>query len=276
MTQTAKVLNLQPEVTPYLISYRGQKRSKVWIVLPAFNEEQNLGILIEKIAGTMTSENYSYEIVVVDDGSSDQTQGVAKSFCFQVPLTVLFHEKNQGLGATMRDGFKYVSERAAQSDIIVSMDADNPHNPGVVPAMLNSIMEGNDVVIASRYQNGSYIRGVSGFRQLLSLGASFLFRAFFPVRGVKDYTCGYRAYRAELIQKAFSHYGQEFINQNGFECMVDILIKLRKLEAIFREVPLVLRCDLKQGSSKMRVARTIFRSLSLIAKHRLLPSLTVF
>ena len=94
-----------------------------------------------------------------------------------------------------------------------------------------------------------------------------LFRSF-PVRGVKDYTCGYRAYRMELIQKAFSLYGENFINQNGFECMVDILIKLRKMEAIFREVPLVLRYDLKEGVSKMRVVKTISRSLMLIAKHR--------
>ena len=106
----------------------------------------------------------------------------------------------------------------------------------------------------------------------MSLAASFLFRICFPVKGVKDYTCVFRAYRAGLIQKAFNTYGKEFINQDGFECMVDILIKLRKLEAIFREVPLVLRYDLKQGVSKMKVAKTIVRSLALIAKHRLIPT----
>ncbi|MBM4304720.1 MAG: glycosyltransferase family 2 protein [Deltaproteobacteria bacterium] len=268
-SSTANILRMNFELTPYLISSQSILKKKVWIVLPAFNEAKNLGKLIDSIVATMGRLQLTYEIVAVDDGSRDQTLEVIRRYQPHLPVTAVVHSTNQGLGATMRDGFYYVSQKAAPQDVVIAMDADNTHNPGLMGSMLQSIEEGSDVVIASRYQNGSVIRGVPSFRQWLSLMASYLFRICFPVTGVKDYTCGYRAYRVDLIQSAFKKYGDSFINQNGFECMVDILIKLRKLEAIFREVPLVLRYDLKEGESKMRVARTIFRSLTLIAKHRL-------
>lgn len=268
-SSTANVLKMNFELTPYLISSQSILKKKVWIVLPAFNEAKNLGKLIDSIVATMGRLQLTYEIVAVDDGSRDQTLEVIRRYQPHLPITAVVHSTNQGLGATMRDGFYYVSQKAAPQDVVIAMDADNTHNPGLMGSMLQSIEEGSDVVIASRYQNGSVIRGVPSFRQWLSLMASYLFRICFPVTGVKDYTCGYRAYRVDLIQSAFKKYGDSFINQNGFECMVDILIKLRKLEAIFREVPLVLRYNLKEGESKMRVARTIFRSLTLIAKHRL-------
>jgi dolichol-phosphate mannosyltransferase len=269
MTNSSRAVECFSEISPYWISPRHQKSRKLWVVLPAYNEAENLGTLIETLSDTLSLRSLTYEIVIVDDGSSDATRSVAQSFQTHIPLTVLVHEKNQGLGATIRDGFEYVAKKARANDILVAMDADNTHNPGLILSMVDRIGEGNDVVIASRYQIGSFVRGVSGFRQLLSGGASVLFRLFFPVRGVKDYTCGYRAYQVALIQKAFKVYGENFINQNGFECMVDILIKLRKLEAIFREVPMVLRYDLKKGNSKMRVAQTVIKSLSLLTKHRL-------
>lgn len=265
--------------TPLRTSERNpasKKARKIWIVLPAYNEEENIEKLIENISAAQLDSSYRCEVVVVDDGSQDLTKSKAQALAEQHSVTVLVHEKNQGLGATLRDGFRYVSERAQGSDIIVSMDADNTHNPETIHPMVTAILEGNDVVIASRYQPGASVRGVSGFRQTLSLGAGLLFRVCFPVRGVKDYTCGYRAYRAEIIQKAFRIYGKDFINQNGFECMVDILIQLRKLNAICREVPLVLRYDLKKGASKMRVSQTILRSLLLIAKHRFMPATSTY
>src|SRR5262249_54712010 len=100
--------------------------------------------------------------------------------------------------------------------------------------------------------------------------ARFLFQITFPLSGVRDYTCGYRAYHGKLLKKAFQKYGNDFIERDGFEAMVDILLKLRRMGAIFCEVPLVLRYDEKRGASKMRVFRTIRRSLSLIFNRRFL------
>jgi len=94
-------------------------------------------------------------------------------------------------------------------------------------------------------------------------------RAVFPIQGVRDYTCGFRAYRASILQAAFARYSEQLISQKGFSCMVDILLKLRTLEPdpIMGEVPLVLRYDLKHGMSKMRAARTIVDTLVLMGRN---------
>src|SRR5258705_8936510 len=115
-----------------------------------------------------------------------------------MPIHVMTHEVNRGLGATIRDGLVRAVELAGPRDIIVTMDADDTHAPGLILRMVRMISEGHDVVIASRYRNGSRCVGVPLHRRALSLVASWLFRAVFPIRGVKDYTCGYRAYHARV------------------------------------------------------------------------------
>jgi dolichol-phosphate mannosyltransferase len=91
----------------------------------------------------------------------------------------------------------------------------------------------------------------------------------FPIHGVRDYTCGFRAYRCRLLREAFRRYGDDFVDRRGFECMVDILLKLHRLGATFAEVPLTLRYDRKGGASKMRVARTVADTLRLMLRRRL-------
>ena len=79
----------------------------------------------------------------------------------------------------------------------------------------------------------------------------------------------YRAYRAGVVKRAFDTYGGEFVAETGFSCMVDILLKLRRLDAIISEVPLVLRYDMKYGVSKMLVVRTVIDTLQLLVSRRL-------
>jgi dolichol-phosphate mannosyltransferase len=243
--------------------------SRVLVVLPAFNEEENLGTLLEQIDEALYAERLDYEVIVVDDGSKDGTLAVAQAHARHMPIRIERHLVNQGLGATMRDGLRAAVTMAGPNDVVVAMDADNTHKPGLIRAMLSVIREGYDVVIASRYQSGAVVRGVPFLRRVLSSAASLLFRLVFPITGVKDYTCGYRAYRASLLRAAFDKYGDQFVNQEGFQCTVDLLLKLSMMGAICRELPFVLRYDLKGGVSKMRVARTIRRTLGLMLRRRL-------
>lgn len=244
-------------------------RARVIVVLPAYNEEKSLGLLLQRLDQSMHEDDLQYEIVVVDDGSTDGTARIAREYAQHVPVRLERHEVNRGLGTTIRDGLKSAVSIATDDDIIVVMDADNTHTPGLIRNMIRVVREGADVVIASRYRPGSYVRGVPFHRKLLSLAARAIFQLSFPIRGVRDYTCGYRAYRASVLRDAFRRYGDDFVNQEGFQCMVDILLKLRKLDLIFREVPLILRYDLKQGASKMKVLKTITGSLSLIVQRRI-------
>jgi dolichol-phosphate mannosyltransferase len=134
--------------------------------------------------------------------------------------------------------------------------------------MRRKIHQGQDVVIASRYRPASVVRGVPVVRRILSQIAGWLLQVVFPLRGVRDYTCGFRAYRAAGLQRGLEHYGATFFDQQGFQCMVDILLKLRRLDLAFTEVPIVLRYDWKETPSKMHVWQTVYRTLRLIVKRR--------
>jgi dolichol-phosphate mannosyltransferase len=247
---------------------RVAKPAKAIVVLPAYNEEQHIAPLLEKIDDALQRQNIIYQIIVVDDGSVDGTLAAVESCREQVPVTLCRHEVNQGLGRTIRDGLRVASEMASPDDIVVTMDADETHVPDLIPRMLQMIHEGRDVVIASRYQPGASVIGLSWFRRALSYGASLLFRTVFPTRNVRDFTCGYRAYRASVLRGAVASHGDNFVATGGFECMVDLLLTLRSMHVVFGEVPIVLRYDFKHGASKMQVAKTIRRSLAVLIRHR--------
>ena len=240
----------------------------VILALPAYNEERTLPPLFDAIEFMMAENRIEYRVVVVNDGSRDGTAAAVDRVAARIPVERVDHPENRGLGATIRTGLMYALAKADDRDIIVTMDSDNTHTPGLIARMVRGIREGNDVVIASRFQPGARIKGVPLHRRLLSRGASVLFRVVFPTPNVRDFTSGFRAYRAGVLRQAFETYGEQFVAESGFSCMVDILLKLRRLDAIMSEVPMILRYDLKFGVSKMFLFRTIIDTLRLLVVRR--------
>ncbi len=250
------------------MSTQPSTNTRVHLVLPAFNEEDALPPLLGRVARVRQALGIDISVVVVDDGSSDQTSAVAQVWSRRLPLVIERHPENLGLGQTVRDGLLKAMECSSADDVIVVMDADNTHAPELVDTMLAAITDGSDVVIASRYQTGSRVRGLSRFRLILSHSASYVFRAFLPLEGVRDYTCGFRAYRCTLLQRMATTAGSDFCSRAGFECMVDLLLAAAEEGARFSEVPLDLRYDEKRGVSKMRIGRTIMSTLFLLWRWR--------
>jgi dolichol-phosphate mannosyltransferase len=242
---------------------------RVFIVLPAYNEEEALETLLFRIHETFLHTPTQYQVIVVDDGSSDDTPQIASRLSFHMPIELVRHEVNQGLGGALRTGLKKAVQWSEPHDFVVTMDSDNTHPPELILRMVADLREGRDVVIASRYRSGARVVGVPWHRNLLSLAARLTFISVFPIRGVRDYTSSFRAFRASVLQKALQHYGDGFVTERGFSCMSDVLLKLRKRGILFSEVPLVLRYDLKGGVSKMNVWRTIKGTLCLIARRRM-------
>lgn len=248
------------------------RQTRVIVVLPVYNEEQHIDALLGQIDDAMRREAFAYQVIAVDDGSADRTSSILEARKQHLPLTVYRHDSNQGLGATIGDGLRMASKIASDQDAVVTMDSDETHSPDLIARMVRMIQQGHDVVIASRYQPGARVVGVSLLRRTLSYGASILFRLAFPTRGVRDFTCGYRAYRGSVLHSAVQTFGDGFVATTGFECMVDLLLTLRSIHVVFGEVPIVLRYDLKQGASKMQIARTIRRSLAVLVRHRFSPA----
>ena len=141
------------------------QQPKIYVLLPAFNEEAALPILIPKFATVLKRLGHPFLIIVGDDGSSDTTGAVAASLASDHPLEVLTHRVNRGLGETARDLFERAADLADPDDVIVRMDCDDTHDPSVVEAMLARLAQGDvDVVIGSRFQPGGGQRGVSVYR----------------------------------------------------------------------------------------------------------------
>ena len=237
--------------------------------IPAYNEEGAIGPLLVNIARAMDDERLDYRVFVVDDGSTDGTAAEIEGHARELPVTLVPHEQNQGLAAAMRTCLTTAVASCDDDDVIVSMDGDNTHLPGLTPRMVRGIREGRDIVIASRYQPHARVLGVPPFRQFMSWGAGMVFRIAFPIPGVRDYTCGYRAYRAGAVRHAMEAWGENLIIEQGFACQVKLLLRFCRLDAIMDEVPMVLRYDQKVSASKMNVRRTISQTLRLLLRERL-------
>lgn len=225
----------------------------IWILLPAYNEEASLPVLFPKIHDAMTRWGKPYRLIVCNDGSRDRTRELLADYSAHYPLEVITHKINRGLGETSRDLFERAAELADPADVIVRMDCDDTHEPEFIPTMVQTLGEECDVVIASRFRPGGGQEGVSAYRAFVSRAANLFMKVFFPISGLREYSCGFRAYRASIIQRAIATYGNNFIQLKGlgFTCTLEKLVKLHLLGARFDEVAFMLRYDQKKSPSKM-------------------------
>jgi len=244
----------------------------LWIALPAYNEERSLPGLLPRYVALNTAlgaRGARLRVLVVDDGSRDGTAAVASGFRDRLALEVIPHGVNRGLGAALRTGITAALARAEDGDLVGTMDADDTHDPALFVPMWDRLeAERADLVIASRYAPGGREIGLTPLRRVLSRGASTLLTLVTPVRGARDYTCGFRLYRASLLRRAAAAWGERLIEEAGFTCMAELLLKLGRGGARVAESPLVLRYDRKEGASKMKMTRTIARYFALARRIR--------
>lgn len=245
----------------------------LFVVLPAYNEQESIPPLFKRFHEFQQISNIELALILVDDGSADKTAATAleESKSLGILLHLVQHSKNSGLGKAIKTGLTTFLEVSNEGDCLATMDCDDTQPPELMYKMYNLVIaHGYDIVIASRYQKGAKVIGLSKFRMFMSYGASWLFRIVAPIKGVKDYTCGYRTYSRSFLSKLFAHYGENLFTESGFACMVDLLLKSKVLKPKVAEVAMVLRYDQKPTASKMKVLKTIARTLKLLFKHRVL------
>ena len=238
----------------------------IYVFLPAYNEEIALRPLVHKIHETLI-KLMPYHILILNDGSNDQTETVVLELKRDYPITVLSHNINQGLGQTMIDGLNYLAKIATEEDLIVTLDSDNTHEPNYISIAIQKIRDGYDLVIMSRFQKGGKEIGLSFGRKIMSRGACLFLKIFFPIKGIRDYSCGFRVFQASAIRRAIQTFDKEFIRlpHLGFVVMCEILIKLRLLGCRITEIPFILRYDQKPGRSKNNIFRTILGYFLLVS-----------
>ncbi len=234
------------------------------VVLPAFNEEKDLPQLLERLDAALEKLRRPFHIVVVDDGSADRTATIAAEAARTMPVHLVRHPQNQGLGRAIQTG---LTEARKFGGIVVTMDADNSHDPAYITDMIE-VFENEDVdlVICSRYQKGSRVVGLNAFRRMLSYGCYMTMKTLLPYRNVRDYSTGFRAYDSGVLDRLVIHFGGQMVEQTGFACMLELIAKLRTIGARVTEIPYTLRYDQKQGASKLRIFRTLRQYYTVVSR----------
>lgn len=235
----------------------------VVIILPMYNEELSIPLLREMFDGEFPLPSWhDYRIVAVNDGSQDSTLQLLNAWAQENQrILLLSHMQNMGVGQAILTGFREAIRMGAH--YVVTLDADASHPGNIIRQMVEKGGSGADIVIASRFAIGGRQVGVPPLRQLYSLGARILLSLFFPLQGVKDYTVGFRLYKASVLKQALAESEDSFLRFRSFASSVEILLKVATMANRIEEVPLILRYDYKVSPSKLKLWLTIKDYLKL-------------
>jgi len=224
------------------------------IVVPAFNEEANVPNLLRDLSARRELWDGGL-IILVDDGSSDDTVAVAKAHRGDLPLVVLEQGENQGPGAAFDAGFRFALGVAQPDDLIITLESDTTSDLDAVEAMMAAAREGADIVLASHHAGGE-LANVSRHRRFLSKAASSAIRAGAGLNA-STVSSFFRVYRADMLRAGYTKHGDNLIRERGFACKAELLIKLSRMGAQVAEVPVTLDWAKREGESKMRVLPTM-------------------
>jgi len=212
------------------------------VVIPTYNEIENLQALVEKVLA-----QGAFDVLIVDDHSPDGTGELAETLTTRFPkrVAVLHRAGKQGLGTAYRAGFNYALTRGYQH--IFEMDADFSHDPRALPA-LRAALEDADVVLGSRYVRGGETKNWPIARRLLSQGGS-LYAALILGLPFHDLTGGFKGFSARVLQSL----DLDAIRSNGYAFQIEVTY--RAYQGGFRivERPITF-VDRRLGHSKMRPA----------------------
>ena len=234
------------------------------VVVPCFDEEDNVAALVEDFAPVMErlTRQRSVEVIFVDDGSRDDTwPALHAAFGTEDrPFAVRFerHAVNRGLGAAIRTGLA-----ASRGDVVVTTDCDGTYRFSEIPRLLDHLQPGIDLVTASPYHARGGVAGVPPYRLALSRGSSLVYRLLVD-RRLRTYTALLRAYRREVVE-------QVAFDADGFLAGTELLVKALLMGFRVAEYPTVLHAR-ALGVSKAKIARTIRAHLAFqgrILLHRL-------
>jgi dolichol-phosphate mannosyltransferase len=225
---------------------------RVAVVLPMYNEADNVAALLERLDGVRKPAGLDLTALAVDDGSRDTTHAALVRLAPRYPfLRIVQHPGNRGLAAALRTGIgQALSLRGPGVDALAFMDADLTHAPEDLPRLIEPIAENRaDFVLGSRYAPGGGMRGVPWPRRMVSIIGNAAVRRLLGVP-IGDLTSGFRAARADVF-RAIS------LEEHGFGIQLEGTVKAYRAGFRVAEVPIVLGVR-KNGYSKMAYTRSFW------------------
>jgi len=216
------------------------------IILPTYNERENLPIMTQLIHDTFTDAKLNYEIVVVDDNSPDKTLNVAQSLQSifgKDHIKIVSRAAKLGLGSAYSAGLKVSSGQR-----IILMDADLSHHPKFIPemiAVMDSTTKKVDIVSGTRYSRGGGVAGWDTYRKLTSCGANFLAKFLLATGGASDLTGSFRLYERYALEQILPQ-----VKQKGYAFQMEIIVRAHKSGMKIGDVPITF-VDRIYGESKL-------------------------
>lgn len=220
------------------------------VIIPAYNEEPNLGLVLRDTKNILEYMGFPYEIIVVDDGSQDNTADIARKH----GVILINNKKNLGKGAALINGF-----RRAKGNIVVTMDADGSHRAEDIPVLLSPMLNGGslEAVVGSRFVDEKGRRSTSS---LHLIGNRIINALILMVTGryISDSQSGFRAYKKNALGKIALH-------SSGFDIESEMTIKMLKKGFRIMEVP--IRCDPRMnGLTRVNAFQDGFNIVKTIIK----------
>ena len=226
----------------------------LYICIPTYNESATIGVLLWRIRKVFQSYSREYEIVVYDDGSSDDTLETLKPYSDVTPLTVLRGETRRGYGHALEKLAREASRRTRypRRDAMIIMQADFTDQPEHLPDIIKRFEGGADIVIGERGGEGERDNCPPGVHRLRQL-APWALRFFLPISGVTDPFASYRLYRISLLRELFKSLGEKpLVTADGWAANVELLMNAMPVARRVERMTLAQRYDVRVRESRIR------------------------
>jgi len=220
------------------------------IIIPMFNEEEVIVETIKSVASELESLNLNWEIILVNDGSTDNTLDLCRrASSGDDRVKIVSYSPNRGRGYALRQGFSAIS-----GEIVISIDADLTYSPDHISSIWNEIIKNeSDIILGSAYMKGGSVINVPLKRVLISRLGNIILGFSFPGK-IKTITCVLRGYRKEVLDSLE-------LESDDKEIHLEILAKAISLGFRIKEIPAVLK-GRKKGKSKFKFKATSISHLA--------------
>jgi dolichol-phosphate mannosyltransferase len=246
-----------PDPSPTAVGTGRIDGAGTWVVLPTYNEAENLGPIAAAILESLPRAT----LLVVDDRSPDGTGRLADELAaVDARIRVRHRAAKQGLGRAYLDGFGVALDSGAS--VVVQMDADWSHDPSVLPDLIRPVVDGqSDLVIGSRYVEGGGVVDWGLARRVISRGGSLFARVVLGLQP-HDLTGGFKAWRAGTLAAI----PFEGIHAGGYVFQIEMTFRASRRGSRIAESPIIFR-DRRVGQSKMS-RRIVVEALTVVVQLR--------
>jgi glycosyltransferase involved in cell wall biosynthesis len=221
----------------------------IYVCIPSYNEAPTIGLLLWKIRQVFAGFQREYQLLVLDDGSTDATREVLERYTRVLPLSVIRHEQRRGYARSVEQLLRESVERTdrPKRDCAILMHADFAHGPHFIPDLVRRIESGADIVVAQAKLEGEPSRLRRWTRRL----APVLLRGVVTVPGVSDLISGFAIFRLVTLRNAFRSAPKSLLSTDGWAANAELYARTSRHARRIETISAIERGDLRQRDSRV-------------------------